>query len=429
MAVEQSPARSRSRQGFAGEAVAFVATTLLGFDIDLGGRVFIGEFVLILVLPWILLVRRDQPGIKVPVAILVLGGLWLASQLIADLLADSASQDAIRAWSKIVLALVDVIALSLLLNSARVARFAVLGLCAGLLLAGAISPPAGADFDPWKWEYGYPITVLVVLCTTIEPIAKHRVVSVALILGIGVANLLFGFRSLGLTCTLAAIVLAVRLTAMNRGVPDWTRVRRARVLGIAALLLGGLLFVQAYGFAAGNGLLGPENRLKYEQEAGGALGLLVGGRVEILVSAQAFADSPLFGHGAYAQDFAYVDLLADRLQALGYPVSVPEDGRIPTHSYLLGSAVEAGVLGLLFWLAIATAGFRWLWMSFSASSPITALSVFLLMQLLWDVFFSPFNGAARVSFALTLAVALYVVQLGSATPWGNRVDNALRTDA
>lgn len=407
-------ASPRSRVDTAREVVALAAAFLMAFPIDVGGRVYVGEIVLILALPWLALSRRRDRRVRLPVWLLVLGGLWLAGQVISDLLADSAPPDSMRAWSKIVLALMDLAALSLLLNSDRVIRIAVLGLCAGLLAVGVINPTADTMGDPWKWLYGYPVTLLLVLSTTVGPIARHPRVTVALILGTSVASLVFDFRSLALTSCLAAIVLIARSFALNHGMPDESRIRMSRRFGIAALIGGGLLLVQAYSFAAGNGLLGPDAQHRYEVQAGSALGLLVGGRVEILFSAQAFADAPVFGHGAYAQDFAYLGLLADRLDALGYPVSVPADARIPTHSYLMGSAVEAGLLGFVFWLATAIAVVRWLWTGFAVRSALTALSVFMSMQLLWDIFFSPFDGYERIKFALAITVALYIAQHGIA---------------
>ena len=84
--------------------------------------------------------------------------------------------------------------------------------------------------------------------------------------------------------------------------------------GIAAFTI-----LQGYDIAASHGWLGAGAQTKYVEQSG-SLGVLVGGRSEVLVSTQAIMDSPILGHGSWAKDFTYVDLLAARLSSAGYEI-------------------------------------------------------------------------------------------------------------
>ena len=88
----------------------------------------------------------------------------------------------------------------------------------------------------------------------------------------------------------------------------------------------------------------------------GKLGVLVGGRPETLVAIQAIIDSPIIGHGSFAVDEKYLQLLQDIQYKYGYSdsdeaedIDVPS---IPTHSHLTQAWVESGILGGIFWIYV-----------------------------------------------------------------------------
>ena len=65
-------------------------------------------------------------------------------------------------------------------------------------------------------------------------------------------------------------------------------------MGFAVLALAMVGTLQLYDVAASEGWLGADAQAKYLQQSG-ALGVLVGGRSEVLVSSQAVIDSPILG--------------------------------------------------------------------------------------------------------------------------------------
>ena len=182
---------------------------------------------------------------------------------------------------------------------------------------------------------------------------------------------------------------------------------RRALVGLAFVALACIAVLGLYSVTASQGLLGPEARSKYEDQ-GGALGTLLGGRPEALVSSQAILDSPILGHGSWARDPFYAQLLAERQRTLGYDVTPAYVGTdlIPAHSYLLGAWVWSGFLGALFWFAVAAVA-AWLLASmYPYRLELAPLLVFSALYLLWDVAFSPYGGMARITAPYALALCL-----------------------
>ena len=91
------------------------------------------------------------------------------------------------------------------------------------------------------------------------------------------------------------------------------------------------------------------HRRKFEGQDKGDYGVLVGGRPETLVAIQAIMDSPILGHGSFAEGDKYVWLKQKIQYEHGYSdTDIPEEGEyntIPTHSHLTLAWVEGGLLG------------------------------------------------------------------------------------
>ena len=157
----------------------------------------------------------------------------------------------------------------------------------------------------------------------------------------------------------------------------------------------------------------PSTSLLLKPAAGG--GLLLGGRGEILVSGQASLDSPLLGHGSWARDPIYAAILAEKRAELGYKEldggAGPRDDLIPSHSYIFGAWVEAGIAGAVFWLFVLGFTIRTL-LKVSGSEPLLALFAFVGFTQLWDILFSPLGVLTRSTcpYFLAAMVALRTFQ-------------------
>jgi O-antigen ligase len=170
--------------------------------------------------------------------------------------------------------------------------------------------------------------------------------------------------------------------------------------------------MRVYERVARDGLLGTAAQVKYERQVSG-LGLILGGRPEILASLSAIRDSPIIGHGSWARDPKYVLQMNAELQSYGmqpygfHTGSTALPDLIPEHSHLLGAWMEAGFFGTLFWfwaLGLAIAVLSRLYLLRDRMTPLVA---YLGLLLVWDILFSPFGAERRLLIPFYLIVLLF----------------------
>jgi hypothetical protein len=164
--------------------------------------------------------------------------------------------------------------------------------------------------------------------------------------------------------------------------------------------------VYGYSQLAQHGYLGPAAAKKYAAQDQGQFGVITRGRPEIFISTQAVLDSPVVGHGSWAKDPRYVQLL----RARGFQLSpgLVQQPLIPTHSYIMGAWVDGGILGVPIWLWVFALAVRALFVAYRSNHPLVPLASFASLSLLWDIVFSPYGGSSRlvVPFYVLLLVAL-----------------------
>jgi len=296
----------------------------------------------------------------------------------------------------------------------------------GSILFTIFLPTVFALSYPWKFGYAYGTTTLVVLASCYFYSRRLYAIAALLIVGVAAVNLLENYRSpvLGL---LVAIVLVFPVVPERLG---RTRIlpragTTMRVVVLAGMALGaGWLAGRLVTYVTSAGLIGEEAQAKNENQS--KAGLLLGGRPEILVSARAVADSPILGHGSWAQEYKYVEMLYDMETEYEVDIDLEElertsGGVIPSHSHLMGAWVSAGILGALFWGYI-------LWISSKAVVRVATLLPALaplyavvVPGLIWMVMFSPFGQNARIQDALTLVVIFDLLEpqsVAAANIWG-----------
>jgi hypothetical protein len=410
---ETRPRRPHTRSGQRAEllttALAFAIPCAIWMEIQIVGRLFVTEIALLCILPLLLLGGGRMLGRELPRKFLIYGACWLLAQVATDIVRHTPQEDYLRGWAKILFTLSNFAALMLLLrfNERRICAFAS-GIAVGRLLGYVIEPGELARYYPWKFGIGYPITLLFVLTAqhlrnTGRPRAANSILLMAALM-----NIAMGYRSLGLICFLViGYLMAARYIAVQR---QNAGTRRLVLLGIG-LAIPVYASVEIYTYAATTGRLGEEARQKYEQQSGGDFGLLIGGRQEILGSSQAIIDSPLLGHGSWAKNPEYVDLMFDRLASLGYTITGTRDetGLIPSHSYLLGAWVESGIVGALFWVWVAVVIGRSLLRTLRLPGRLAPLGAFVGVGTLWDVLFSPFGAEQRLYLTFAMVLAIYLL--------------------
>ena len=389
-------------KGTIGDIACFVIPALAFLYVHLGGVLYATDVCLLAAFPLVVHRHRRWLQVKPVRKFLYLGLLWLAAQVLTDVVRHSPFEDYSRGWLKILLTLTHFATIALLIRQSqrRLILFAA-GMILGGVLTFFISPGEYAAVYPWKFGLGPPITLLV--CLVAGMLARRRpIAAVTMLAAIGAINLFLGFRSLGAVCAAAAIYSYFQLSPRLAG----SRLRKRRtVLTIAGLAAGvwGISAIYAYG--AQSGWFGGDEQDKYELQSSGAGGVFLGGRSNLLATSVAIIDAPLLGHGSWAKDPMYAAILFESLTELGYENTnvafENDDYVIPSHSYLFGAWVESGIVGAVFWVWVLwlTAGAL---IRSSGREPLLPFFAFIGMWLVWNVLFSPYGADAR--FTATYAV-------------------------
>ncbi|MDR3764204.1 MAG: O-antigen ligase family protein [Acidobacteriota bacterium] len=364
------------------------------------GTLFGTDLLLLAVLPFLLARGAPRLARRQVLLLLLLAAFWLAGQVVTDLYRETTAADYLRGWSKIALTITHLAAIYILLRDS-LRRFFLygIGLCAGQLLTIVYSPnDYFAGGSHWKFGYGLPVTLGLTLLSAWW-LRKRR--GSALMLGLSlvlsVVNLTQDFRSLGLISAGAGLYTFF----ITR--PTRSRSRKLRmVLAGITIVAAALAFESVYIYAASNGLLGAsaQHRLELSEGSGG---MLLGGRGEILASAQAILDSPLLGHGSWAKDPKYFALMLERRRELNYKNDrYTTEAIIPSHSYIFGAWVESGVTGAIFWMWVFGLTVHTLWKS-QGNEPLFPFFALILTLLLWNILFSPYGADQR--FVATYYIA------------------------
>lgn len=406
--IELNTARTH---GILGDFLAFVVPCLIFFEIQMVGRLFVSELILLPVLLVLLFSRGSMLMSRLPRTFIMFGLIWLLSQVATDMIRSTTFEDYARGWSKIVFLLLNFSAIYLLLNNKR-RRFMLfaVGIAVGQILQFFITPNIFAlDGYIWKFGVGYAVTLLLIIGSQWRRLVRISFVSETICGAAAVLNLFLGYRSLGALCLVTALYMLYQRTSKSckgavRSVGSVKTVIGAIVLGSCAIVLVGAL----YGSAANAGWFGEDAKQKYEWQASGKLGFLVGGRPELLVSSMAIMDSPIIGHGSWAKDPRYSMLLLEKLSNYDYETgSERNNDLIPTHSYLLGAWVESGILGAIFWFWVLLVSVKLLIAMSRFRFRLSILLAFVAFGLIWNILFSPLGAEGRIYTAYYVVLLMY----------------------
>lgn len=400
-AHERVPARS-------GELLVFLLLALTSFSFSVGGKLYLTEILALLLLPG--LARSSlAERLRDPFAtrFLQLAALWFAGQVTTDLVRHTPTHLLFKGWSLILFTTMNFTVLWMLVRTRRHVLLGLAGAALGLFVQYVIDPSVLVTADPWKFGYGFALTLALV--TLVVALRLGRTACGATLVFLAAINTFQGSRGLGGVCLAAAGMLVFHHKSVQHS--DVTLARAGVML--VSIVAAGFLLLHTYSFAASEGWLGENAATKYRGQAG-ALGPLLGGRNEVVFSAIAIRQAPLIGHGSWAQRSYNIDSPAiSFLRRSGYSyyprVAFGADANvIPTHSHLFGAWVTAGLLGLPFWLWALILALRGVMSRFS-SPAAAALAMFIGCNLLWDILFSPFGASRRIIFPLLL-ISLMVLK-------------------
>lgn len=344
--------------------------------------------------------------------------LWLAAQCVTDIVRHTAFVDYARGWSNIGITIVNLSVIWTLLYD-RPRRIVIYGwgLVTGGLLTFFINPDDFMVDYPWKFGLALPATLGVFLLVS-RMNWRSRSPFVAMF-AIGLFNIYMGSRNRGGACLAAFVYVAITHFLGHNGKAA-TKLRARTVIAIcASVALGAVSVFWIYQLAATGGLLGPSAKEEYARQSSGRYGLLIGGRTEMFASIPAIYDSPILGHGSWAKDPSYLIAERQALALMGYEDAMDvtsdelEEGLIPSHSYLFGAWVNAGVVGALFWAWVLALVVRALMHVYPRFVRILPLMSFAAFSLLWDILFSPYGATSRIVVPYYLVIIVTCMSMVS----------------
>jgi len=254
----------------------------------------------------------------------------------------------------------------------------------------------GSIPDLWKYGIAHAVTILVLFGMTtarVPPLLQGAALMV-----LGLASLGLNFRSHALVCLLAGATVCTRQILGSRIGRVW------QFLGIGAF---GLVFAQVMPIAARAGLFGAALQQKTLEQEATNLPLLLAGRTELPMNITAILERPFLGWGSAFNLTPDLYTQAEHLAIrMGFDPGFPFDlyWRLPpsdysaTHSILLGSWVEGGVLAVLLplWLLVACLGVVWNSSRFGRWTPLVVTVAF---QGIWDLLYAPWTYNMIAEFA------------------------------
>jgi len=375
------------------ELFLFLAPLLQFINLSVVGTLFATDVLLVAALPFVILGgigRLSRRQIWIP---LLLGVVWLFSQMATDVVRSSEPADYLRGWSKLFLTITHLATLWILIRGSLRRYFLYgFGWALGTIAMVLINPNEVAKDQPWKFALATPVTFLVLILATLLVKGTRRWIIPLIMVSMGLVHLFSSLRSLGLICMAAAAYSYFLMKTYTNG----KRPGMAKMVGLGLVMaLAVFGFVRFYEYAAESGLLNEKDQQKYTEQSSGSGGLLLGGRSESLATVQAVIDSPILGHGSWARDAKYHNLLEQKLLESGKKVTYnPFGDLIPTHSFLMGAWVEAGAAGAIFWIYIFCQIFQTLRRA-SGGEPFLAVFAFIGMAMMWDILFSPYGAERR----------------------------------
>ena len=380
----------------------FLTLSTLAFliEINLVGRLTGTEVLFLFTLPFFL--TKLQCRSKEEKWFYIMVGFWFLGAVITDVICMTPVDDLVRGWSKIAMFVVNFTMIRILVggNKIKCVKLIVLLLAAqalkmalGLDVEDMALSSANLTSDSWKFGYGQFVTACFLLLSVwMVSLKALRVPGKILPYGMALLNLFFNARNLTGITTLAAITSSVV------GAEKKKITKKMIAIFFLFVFTAGAGTIKLYEFAASDGYLGRAAQEKYERQSQGNLGIVIGGRTEILASTQAVLDSPIIGHGSWARDIKYVKIMLEELMKSGRVLegTLYKSDLIPSHSHLMGAWVEHGILGAFFWFWAVGMTLRRIYTALRKPDPYISFYVFIAMSLLWDIAFSPFGLARRL---------------------------------
>jgi hypothetical protein len=402
-------------------AVAFLVGLTSMLQVKVIGYFGMVELFFVALAPWYLYTRWRTllSGRLRPFIFLALAWLW--SALLTDLVRGTALGDMLRGNVSIVLWIACLICQYVMLRGRPEAiKWYTLGLACSFFISLYYFRPgslvwladlrgtSAADETNWQSAYANVANAAMAAALLFGFRRYPRQLTVALVL-YALLCLVLGSRGLFVIHMLAGAMTFYfyreRQRAQQRAsVSPPSLLKRLRLLALMGTLA--VLAMFGYVMASSRGWLGAVEQVRYQQQSEANIGVL-SARYDSICGALAIIDSPLIGHGSWAEDTA--GYRARGLALIGLPPAAAagrlmQGGPIPGHSHIITAWVFHGVLGGLYWVFVL--GFLIRYMVRYLPGPPEYLPYILIsvISLSWNILASPFGQRPATAASLVFLI-------------------------
>ena len=341
-------------------------------------------------------------------------GLWAFSQALTDIFVDAAPANRIKGLARVAFFALDLACVAAIIGTSlrKTEIFSI-----GMILSLCYSSRAGGGDMALMWKMWLAPAASMAVFLFASPLYVKRKYYAVLLLAVVLAavNLHYAVRG-AMVIDLAVGVLLMPIFPPGKFRQPFFPSQRSGSSRHLARSFHGCRVGQPAGSQDGGkcrAILGKRSG-KVRTTVPGKAGNYFGGRPEGLVAARAIMDSPILGHGSYAVDYKYYELLQEYRYRFGYAEGddaedVEEPG-IPTHSHLTMSWVEGGFLASLFWFYMLMLIARCIIRLTETPHPLGPFYMYLLISLTWDILFSPFGLTRRMWEAFLLVIMINLLR-------------------
>lgn len=371
--------------------LAFLCGMLQPLTVNLIGEIYAVELLLPAAAMAALMARGGQGIFRERKfwVLLLAAAVTLAGYVLSDIVRESRPDQYLRGWGRILILVVDFIALALLVGQdKRNLWWFALGMGVGGVLHLRLL--LHAPIAIWKFGYAEPMLLIAASLGWLLPMRF----AAAWLAVLGLVSMWYDFRSFAAICFLLAAYVWMRARRPQQSLASGGKSLRLLIaVGAAAVLaIGTLLLTES----------GHSSQRRAESNAGRAAAIEVG-----LI---AIAQSPVLGYGSWTEDRELAALYLKRfleMRGIRDPNTDPGKHFTP-HSQILQAWVEGGLLGAVFFIVLGyqlLRATRWIILA----RPVDALTTLLLyfyISCAWNLFMSPFSAPHRIQIALGAAIVV-----------------------
>lgn len=268
--------------------------------------------------------------------------------------------------------------------------------------------------QPWRLGLGFAVTLAAIVICIMTPRLQRW--TGWILLALAITHLVLEARAQAVITGFSglAIIWSARWGSFEP--PRFVAGRQVVVLLIG--IVGSVIVYQGARVATELEIFPEELQKKMEVQLSSQYGLLAAARPDTAAAAYAITKQPFFGYGSSGYDSDVFRFYAELSTSVYFDSSnyleiLNQQNTnewllgMPSHSHLLGAWVDAGFFASLCWFALLWLCFQILGQSISWQNPLAALFIFIAIDSLWNIIFSP--GPHRMEVAIRVVVLTYAM--------------------